>query len=638
MRQFDYISLPLSKGVALLHPENVVLQWSQNAVPTLDVGSLCYLERDCRSTQRKMHSFTLSSFSHSRAAFVKRLVTHCSTVEEAGEHRGATSRNHVKCLKEFLDWVDGKGNKGLYGELHTQGEWLNALHDWVKLYLKTRVAQSYISVNTATLRERNVINLLRKVFQDDRFGERLFGGRYRKSAGTPTEVPADDTQHAILSVATNLFEGLCDLLLNHKPYPFRVEMNQSKAVARGYMWFFCGRGERDPLVNPAYDFDTGRLYPFHAVKERSAAAGRTSPSYSLRDAKLALKQVNIETFGNPGTVRILHARLACLCFAAIFLFETSANIQTMLDMEWDESIKKALDAPEVKIHRSREVKWRAGGKLVTVEVSHGFLPKFKRYLALREYILQGKKLSSLFVTTGGVKRERVPTRLPAGFVTRLYGLLDTQGLTLPRMSARQFRAAGLHYWLTHYGLAAAAAHGGNTPDTVKRRYANGTAVDQRNDWTPILQSMALQTKGMAEEAVLRGSEELPGSLSIAVGLCSKQNSPASIMVEPPVTPDCGSSQGCLFCKRYRVHANASDMRKLLSARHCISAVSRDNLSTLLSETVFGKVMFRIDSLLEELKGHDEHLFLSIKSDVEQSHNLDPFWAGKLMQLAELGLI
>jgi hypothetical protein len=206
------------------------------------------------------------------------------------------------------------------------------------------------------------------------------------------------------------------------------------------------------------------------------------------------------------------------------------------------------------------------------------------------------------------------------------------------MTARQFRAAGEHFWLKYYGLEAAAARGGNTPETVLKHYANGTAVDQRAEWTPVLQQMASRAKDLAKEAVLGASEGLPAGVSTAIGLCAKQNSPEPMMDAPPVTPNCKSSQGCLFCKRYRVHANAVDMKKLMSARYCISETSKNTLSTELAAAIFGGVILRIDTLLGELKSHDVAAFLRVKSDVEEKQNLDPFWADKLLQLYELGLI
>ncbi len=110
-------------------------------------------------------------------------------------------------------------------------------------------------------------------------------------------------------------------------------------------------------------------------------------------------------------------------------------------------------------------------------------------------------------------------------------------------------------------------------------------------------------------------------------------------IAPSITvqPDCRSIEGCLFCDQYRVHADTSDIRKLLSCRHCVRLVSRRAGALGEYESSFGVVLRRIDFLLDELRLREAALVDQIEFDVDANGNLDAFWSTKIDQLYELGV-
>jgi len=114
--------------------------------------------------------------------------------------------------------------------------------------------------------------------------------------------------------------------------------------------------------------------------------------------------------------------------------------------------------------------------------------------------------------------------------------------------------------------------------------------------------------------------------------------PEPIAASLKVQPDCRTVEGCLFCDQYRVHADASDIRKLLSCRHCVRLLSSRAGAIDEYEGSFGVVLRRVDFLLDELRMREPALVAQIELDVDIEGNLDVFWSSKLDQLYELGVV
>jgi hypothetical protein len=105
----------------------------------------------------------------------------------------------------------------------------------------------------------------------------------------------------------------------------------------------------------------------------------------------------------------------------------------------------------------------------------------------------------------------------------------------------------------------------------------------------------------------------------------------------PIVPGCKSAEGCLYCDKYRVHADETDIRKLLSCRYCLRTTSNRAASLEDYDRTFGAVLRRIDFLLDELKKRDADLVARLENAVDVGGELDVFWSSKLEQLLELGV-
>lgn len=45
--------------------------------------------------------------------------------------------------------------------------------------------------------------------------------------------------------------------------------------------------------------------------------------------------------------------------------------------------------------------------------------------------------------------------------------------------------------------------------------------------------------------------------------------PPPLIMTSEVSVNCYTPEGCLFCDKYRIHVDATDIRKSLSCRYCI---------------------------------------------------------------------
>ncbi len=444
----------------------------------------------------------------------------------------------------------------------------------------------------------------------------------------PTEVPDSERQALLIASADAVFSSISSNVLEFKSYPFSIVTSLGETVhviprSNGT----SRRNAENSRGLIAWNLQSGELRSREELYERFVADGTKSPigkaNKVLRVASELLKEANLSA---QSAFRREHAVTAAYAFAALFLAETGINLSQLQGMKWSPELSESVQSPSVVRQKFREVKYRAGGVEIAFKVSVGFMPKLKTYLKLREYLVQDASLDELFIGRG---RSNETVGLSPDFLNQLYERLEFFGVVLPRVTARQWRAAKQDWAISNHGPVVAAKLLGHSLETAIRAYSNGTDSAHKAEMGAFLASV--------EKTVLRANETVPGSIKSAVGACVDFKKPEPIAPSVQVKPDCRSSEGCLFCDRYRVHADATDVRKLFSCRYCVRLACNRADSVDQYDSSFGAVLRRLDFLLEELRKRDSALVARIEEDVEVMGNLDPFWAGKLEQLFELGM-
>ena len=623
-RQYEEVCMPLAEGTLLLHPERALLRW-EGMSRLSDIGQICYLTRDTSNPQRTRHTFDHTSFCSERARVVRLLVTQLSAQVTPGGMRPKTVYGALRDVLDFVNWAD---RQGLHPVLCDEKSTTEAVHRYFG-EKREQVAQGNLSRNTVASYQRNLLSMLRELFRNDEFCADARVLRWRQEAAVPTAVPDAEAQAALLAWADALFSSISMLVLDFKPYPMHVSTARGESLCLVPHRHNRREGNDSPGL-AGWNLETGELRTREELITRMAEAGAKDPLNRSRGVVwFAAKHLAAANKNAQSAIRRLHASMAVYCFAALFLAETGVNLAQLLAMKWCRELASSLQDASVARQKFREVKYRAGAKEITFTVSLGFMPKLKAYLALREYLVQDADRDALFVVVGHHAQPGRLTDLSINFLDLLYRRLDTLGIVLPRISARQWRAAKQDWAVSNHDPLVAARLMGHSLATALRSYSTGTDAAHKAEMGAFLASV--------EKTVLKPGNDPAGSIRSAVGICIGFHKPAPIAASVTVPPDCRSTEGCLFCDQYRVHADAADVRKLLSCRHCVRLVSGRAESIEQYDSSFGAVLRRVDFLLDELRRRDAALVEQIEQDVDIEGNLDAFWSAKLDQLYELGV-
>ncbi|MGT2509743.1 hypothetical protein [Cupriavidus basilensis] len=221
--------------------------------------------------------------------------------------------------------------------------------------------------------------------------------------------------------------------------------------------------------------------------------------------------------------------------------------------------QSSLQAPIIVRQSFRAIKYRANGKAIELRVSLAFLSKLKLYIKLREYLLQEKQLKYFFISLNG---KLAPAQFSKVVVEATYNRMRNLGIPLAKLSAREWRAFKQDKAITKYGPVIGAKLLNQTVETALRDYSNGTQSIHRTQIRTFFASV--------EGTVLSPEEKLPdGALENGIGSCVDFLNPQALSNEAPVRPDCKSTEGCLFCDKHKLLVDATDVRKLISCRHCV---------------------------------------------------------------------
>ena len=236
--------LPLSEGVSILHPEQVVLKFGQHH--SCDIGALCYLRR--RVAQRRRNfcgkDVDLASFNSARADLVRDLIEYISEDFATGGMRQATMYSLVSDFLRFINWADVNEHTNV---LNGAPAGCSGIRAYVT-HLRERVAQNSLSNNSGASLQNNASTVLAGFLRIDVSdlvrGIHLLRSSNKATESTPT--PCEDAQSKVLAMCDALFSGFSELVLEGKPYPFRLTMPKYLEFPHDALWvgvseFLCVR-------------------------------------------------------------------------------------------------------------------------------------------------------------------------------------------------------------------------------------------------------------------------------------------------------------------------------------------------------------------------------------------------------------
>ena len=631
------LELPLAKNNRILHPEQVILKIGR---PCFDLGAFCYtLRSPKRRKPGQPCEVVLSSLYKPRLKQVGLLIHALSRLKTDSGKSFRTVDGYAGTIKQFLDWADAGGRHDcLAGGDATLAAYQAWAADTREGYQRQEFSE--LTHNDRIFRVRELLEAMTGL---DGLGRGIRRVKEKRNANGGTEPLAHhDFAHA-LALNECLFDGLCDLLLDDGKFPFRLELPASLGWAQNHLWVFPTHlwrlpphqwgAAREKLLRPswAHDYETGRIVTdpneiAHRYGGRLPCQRKGIAKAKIRSAQARLDAAN----GDPrDRYRIMLGMIAQRAFLFLFASNSAGNEATILTLETDGQIDAASAAQSF-----RELKFRASGKEVTLTVPVALMPRLRRYMELRRYLLDGKPFPYLFFTFGS-RNAKPPARIERNAVGNLYeNVLRTLDPQLSRMGPRILRASAADWYQCNYDLHVTARVLQNSPETAAKKYDAGSPTDYRDEMSLLLATIAdaaKRQKVIQVEAVNPADKEI-----LEGGRCDDYGNPESLVDNPPVKPDCKDSQGCLFCRHRLLVADEDTVRKVASAAWVTEAVILGPLHEAALRPLIEKCSQDLEKIAAFRNSRD--MVERVRRDVYVNGNLTHFFADKYQLFLELGVI
>lgn len=626
------ISMPLAAGVDVTNPESLHLRW-ERLKRTIDIGQVCYLQREIVGTQPVNHVFKEESLCTLRQTFVRTFTLKLSELGRQGHLSASDCQISAAGVREWLNWAD---RQKILFDANDPKAALSSVESYFESLLH-RVMKGDLNKNGIADRQTYLRNILRAVFDDDAWGSELRILKRSWKHTTPTEAPLERTQGYLFAACRQLFRAISEHTLSNAPFPVLVRgpfgVERAASEVR-----ICANLRMAHRNTPGWDSETGLPRDNESTRAVLKRTGQYSNDKSLtpqqrynQSAKLASgARASHEGASLAGSFsRTELAYLACSCFAYMLaaILGQSPTEFCALDVDRDD-IESLLTGKRAK-QNWRELKMRAFGLEVSMETPIEFIGDIRIYLKLRRHLLGDQELPAFLLSRA---KSNDPQRLTPVFLAGHFDRLETLGIEVPRVTMSELRAARQNYGITHLPLTDAAAFSNHSERTAIRKYSNGTGETVRHEVGSFLE----QLQG---RRIMPAGKKLPGSKKVALGACASAGKPVPIRAEVEIEPECGRPEGCLFCNQLRVHADETDCRKLLSCRFCVKETSKALGSDEADAEYFSPILHELDEVLRELATRlPAGRFEDIRQDVEARGNLDPYWQTKFEQLLELGIV
>ncbi|EZP42017.1 hypothetical protein [Janthinobacterium lividum] len=641
-RKVAFLPLPLAEGYSPPSPEQVILVYDVGV--SVDVGQLCYKTVELRVRRRgKGIRVDLTSHMGVRTLLVQKLIQHLSRRFSREEFRPLTEYTHAKRVIEFIRWCwDGHHKELIVSKAGTE----LALEAYAA-HLREKVRGGELSPNTTGPMQSHAHTFCKEYHRDANLARHLRTVDKGKRFSVPTEIPNEESIARVLALCGSIFTGLSSLVINFAPFPHAVKMPTYLVLQQDNLWYFPGKkpfitaADRDkkhrglaPTKFRPIDFAEGRIldpqdivnqYPQHRRKNTvDAKWDYRAANKSVAAAHASLLSANED----PNHVDRIEAGMKALnAFIILFAADTGMNESSIQNCPWSEEFQVSRSRPNFRV-----IKFRAA-KEVSFELSTSLLSRFKKFIELREYLLNGNRCDTLFFTFGHDKSAgRQAKKLGQKCMYRAYDLLTRIDPNLTKVLTRQWRLNSIDFYIRKTDTATAASLLQNSEKTTKAHYANGSATVAALELTQFYASVKQKIRTQSDQGETTSTGWLAG--------CSSFGKPAadSDSFEPVF---CNAPSGCLFCNKLVVHADEKDVRKILSYKFFVQSGRSLSMNSESFERNFGPALKRVEMIIEAVAAASSTtsaMVARVRYEVEEDQMLDSHFQHKLDQLVELGTL
>lgn len=566
--------------------------------------------------------------SPSRFNAVRRLLVSISISFLTGAHRPKSLPGIVSNLCNLVRWAD---NNNLPDLMSNATSYKNAVDSRVS-HLRKELLNGKLGEHTVATETTHcmmggswIFDLPMSYFQE---GVKRIK-RSRKNLDSITEPPSYHDIKESYALNIKLFDQLTDFLINKRSFPYQITLPREKVwVLPNKSW-----GATECMLanlpewgkSKFWNYKTGQIYSLEEATQWAFTSSERPIDRcigKLEKESLKLKEANSDF---SCWQRVTLAQWAHDAYLTVFTANTSANEESIISFTWDDSLL-LKDCIYKKTPKLRTIKYRAHGKEVSFEIRAKTLSSFEKFLELRKFLLHGREHKYLFLS---LYRNNEVRRLPVNALRRHYRRIQAQLYPdFVGIDYREWRAINGSTAFDAVGVETASTILQNSPRSVIRSYSKGTIENWEKDFSEYFNAFSKEFRKFKKKA-------------IPIGHCNAENDPQSLIPTVSLQPDCLHFEGCLNCDKFSLHADAEDIRKIISMQYVILASEPAAKSKESFDYAFSGLLRKVDWILTEISSIDEarnKLVQDIRHDVFQHEAITEYWQFKLDMLVQMEVI
>ena len=608
------------------------------AFKTFDIGTLFYRKRVSGEILSEQQLST--SFDEKRRYFLKCFTDYLLQMSGSELTKGL----FYSIIKIFLNWIDQQ--KKIF-DFSNKDSMIDAYRRYSKSLvdrtLLADTAEEYLATHTAKIYQRYAAKLIAYVFDCH---EADIAAKALQVQSQRYDVPvlplAEQDHQKTYATLLNVFLEIHRIVVQEGNFPAHFQSVDDEVFN-----FYSGFHHQTEKQHIQFDMQS-YLSKYSAIPDFPKMLvdfGLTEDSEQrkrLRENRNeALYKLQQRNEGKRHAERERLASYGLVIGMLLFIAQTGANLDTAQQLQLD--TMEIL--PTTQGRRFSGTKSRAGGKTVYPEFGVKFEPVFRKILELREWYLQDETCDFVFL-----QRNELLKFVPIGH-NKLQNIKRFLQRIFPKMvwiTPQQWRKhkSSQTVEFSDGDLLLEAEVMGHSLDTARNNYARTSfkdAAQQISQFFNELREVAVAKTRTLERISVQTLDEAVGTQSLPVGACTTTNlqpEKALGFTEQAPTPNCQQFEHCLFCQHYAVHADDTDVRKLLSLKSLLGYVKQKATDLIKWEQQFGVVLHRIDEVLTELSNTYVDLrerIVAIQDEVE-SGDLDAYWLNHFELLIDLGWI
>ncbi|MBL5825691.1 hypothetical protein [Serratia fonticola] len=636
----------------ILHPERVIIRAARI---TYDLGILCYRQRymydpdaserrkGCMADRRKV---VLDSLDMTRAAIVKTTVRAVIS--------GNMRAQDVRYLVRFIDFIDREYDYPTMSQVDIADAYIAyTQYLFEQTGLSNIVKKSTFSRETALILQRSaafvaslVSGLSLVQVKSTTFTIRLD----RETGALPGVRTQLDVQDKVFAVHLKIFSALAEFITHQKSFPLVIDAHKTLGMNK-VIYFTRDRHSgnnfrsTDPTEWPRFVFTENgmlnwtdaRILASEVGVDLGVAKGQAYQNYHEQLVKYKEKNRT----RSRQYYRVL-ANVAVRHFVHSMIADSGCNPSVLFAMP----LQEARPLKGIEKMRLISIKGRARYDQQTIEITNRFLPYYRQYLRLREWMLGPDSTHEKLIIT--FRKKSLDIAPSTAFSTWKKECLNSPFFPdhLPYINLRDYRKGGSYHYLSITGgdIGYTAAMLGNSHDTARKHYAYKHLEDSATELHQFFEqfhkacSVKATQEAIAVRVVVHAQKINTGRCT-----CSSEDEPELIegFTADAPEPDCGAPIACFFCEHYGIHLDETDLTRILSVREFIIVQSQTKSRNMNEYYMkFEPIIARINEIVEQCK--------TMQSDAERvvqtAHNnvmagrLDPYWAARINALLDGGML